>query len=338
MINRIALAGCGNVGTALLEILNDKKKELDEKFGFEFKITMITDLIKGSIIDPDGLDLQKVLNAIHSTNSFEGFAKSKGTFAEMLEQSRATMLAEATPTNMETGEPGLSHIKTALGLGIHVAMTNKGPIAVAMDELTDLAKKHHAKMRYEGVIMSGTPLINMIHTGMAGCTFEKIEGILNGTTNFVLTEMENGLSYNEALEKATDMGYAETDSTMDVNGLDSAVKTSIIARILFDEKIPVESIDREGITEITVEKIENAKERGNKIKLISGIEHTKNGLHAYVSLKEIPFSHSLAGIDGATNAVTITTDNLGEVTLIGPGAGRRETGQALLADLVSMEQ
>lgn len=299
---------------------------------------MITDLIKGSIIDPNGLDLQKVLDAIQSANSFEGFTKSQGTFAEMLKESRATMLAEATPTNLETGEPGLSHIRTALTQGIHVTMTNKGPIAVAMGELVELAKKHGAKMRYEGVIMSGTPLINLIHSGLAGCTIEKMEGILNGTTNVILTEMGNGMSYDEALQKATDLGYAEADPSMDVSGWDSAAKIAIIANIFFDEYIPVDCIDREGITEITADKIRIAKERGCKIKLISGIEYTTSGLHAYVAPKEIPLSHPLAGIDGATNAVTITTDNLGDITLTGPGAGRRETGQALLSDLVAMAQ
>ncbi|MGI6442581.1 MAG: homoserine dehydrogenase [Synergistaceae bacterium] len=336
MLNRIALAGCGNVGTALLEILYDKKDNLYEKFGFKFKVTMITDLVKGTIIDPDGLDLQKVLHAINTYNSFEGFTQFEGSFSEMLDASRATMLAEATPTNLETGEPGLSHIKTALAKGIHVTMTNKGPIAVAMDELQELAKKHNAKMRYEGVIMSGTPLVHMIQSGLAGCTIEKVEGILNGTTNVILTEMEHGSSYDEALKKATELGYAEADPSMDVHGWDSAVKISIIALILFDEKIPVDMIDREGITHITEEKIKQAKERGNKIKLISGIKYTQSGLHAYVAPMEIPLSHPLAGIDGATNAVTLTTDNLGEVTLTGPGAGRKETGQALLADLVAM--
>jgi len=336
-MHNIALAGCGNVGTALLEILHEKQTELKDKYGFDFKVTMITDLMKGTVVDPAGLDLGRILDAIHTSRSFDGLPQTKGSFGELLEKSNATMLAEATPTNLKTGEPGLTHIREALSRGINVTTTNKGPIAVAFDELNTTAKECGAKLRYEGVVMSGTPLLRMLQDGMAGASVKKIEGILNGTTNFILTKMEKGAAYPDALEEATSLGYAEADPSGDVEGWDAAVKVSILAKIIFGKDIPVSEIECQGITAVTQDKVKEAGDAGYSIKLIAGISVLPQGLSLYVMPKEIPFSHPLASIGGATNAVTITTDNLGEVTLIGPGAGRRETGQALLCDLISMK-
>ena len=336
MINNIALAGCGNVGTALLEILHNKRSTLEEKYGFTFQVTMITDLMKGTIADPNGLDLAEVLRHIKEYGSFAKMKNTSGYFGELLDMSRATMLAEATPTNLQTGEPGLTHIKTALARGISVTTTNTGPLAVAFDELTTLGRDCGAKFRYEGVVMSGTPLIQMVRSGMAGCTVQKVAGILNGTTNYMLTRMEEGKSYAEALEEAKGRGYAEADPSGDVDGWDAAVKVSIISDIFFSKHIPVGDIEREGITAVTAERIKKAKESGCIIKLIAGVEQGENGVKAYVRPMEIPCSHPLSAIRGATNAITVTTDNLGDVTLTGPGAGRKETGQALLTDLIAM--
>ena len=338
MINKIALAGCGNVGTALLEILHEKKDELREKYGFEYKVVLVSDLMKGVIMDADGLDLGAALESVRETRTFEKLPRAEGTFEELLERSGATVLAEGTPTNLKTGEPGLTHIRAALSRGISVTTTNKGPIALAFDELTELAKANGAQLSYEGVVMSGTPLIDMMKNGVAGCSVLKLEGILNGTTNFMLTKMGEGMEYGAALAEAQALGYAEADPTGDVEGWDSAVKVSILAKILFGADIPVDRVERTGITEITPAQIEAAKKNGCAIKLVAGIDASGAQLRAYVEPKEIPLSHPLASINGGTNAITVTTDNLGDVTLIGPGAGRRETGQALLGDIIRMSR
>ena len=336
MINKIALAGCGNVGTALLEILHEKRAVLEEKYGFRYEVTLVTDLMKGTVADPGGLNLGELLRCIREDRSFAKLPQTGGTFAELLEISQATMLAEATPTDRTTGEPGLTHLKTALAKGVSVTTTNKGPISLAYEELKELAGKNGAKIRCEGTVMSGTPLIEMVVRGMAGCTVQRVEGILNGTTNFMLTRMEEGKTYAEALKEAQTKGYAEADPSGDVEGWDAAMKVSIMSEIFFGKKLGVSEIERVGITEITPDKIKAAKEAGCKVKLIACIEDGSDGFKAYVAPKEIQFSHPLATINEATNAITITTDNLGDVTLTGPGAGRKETGQALLTDLIAM--
>ena len=327
MINKIALAGCGNVGTALLEILHEKKDELKEKYGFEYKVVLVSDLTKGVVANADGIDLAALLESIAETRTFDKFARADGSFEELLERSGATVLAECTPTNLKTGEPGLSHLRAALSRGISVTTTNKGPIALAFDELTE-----------EGVVMSGTPLIDMMKNGVAGCSVLKLEGILNGTTNFMLTKMGEGMEYGAALAEAQALGYAEADPTGDVEGWDAAVKVSILAKILFGADVPVDKVERTGITKVTPAQIEEAKKNGRAVKLLAGLDASGSRLRAYVEPKEIPMSHPLASINGATNAITVTTDNLGDVTLIGPGAGRKETGQALLGDMIRMSR
>ena len=336
MINKIAIAGCGNVGAALLELLQEKKSELKSKYGFDYIVTFIAGRSKGTVMNPDGLNIENIIEELHANGSFKKFPQAHGSFSELLKKSGATMLAEATPTDLTTGEPGLSHIMSALEMGIDVTTTNKGPIALKFSELALAAKNSGAKLRYEGVIMAGTPVIKGISEGLAGCKIQKAEGILNGTTNFILTKMAGGMTYLSALDEATAMGYAEADPTGDVEGWDAAVKVSIMARIFFDEDMPVSVIDRTGISRITPDDIAAAKKSSCSIKLIAGIKNDGGRLLGYVKPMRIPFSAPLSSINGALNALTVTTDNLGDVTFIGAGAGRKETAQALLADIILM--
>lgn len=337
MLNKIVLVGCGNVGTALLGLLHEKKGLLEKKYGFKYEVTCVTDLMKGTLCAPEGLDLERVLKEIKTNGSLENIGgRPRSDFTALLDESRATLLAEATPTNLQTGEPGLTHIRAALVRGISVTTTNKGPLSIAWDELTETAKATGANLRYEGVVMSGTPVIQLAERGLAGAEITGIEGILNGTTNFILTRMSAGADYAGALEEARRLGYAEADPTGDVDGWDTAAKVSILARVIFGKNLPVSEVERLGIAGITPEKISEAENAGYKIKPVAGIGMVNGVLRGYVTPRELPLNHPLAFVDGALNAVRITTDSLGDITLTGPGAGRRETGQALLADLIAM--
>ena len=338
-MRKIAISGCGNVGTALLELLAQKRAELKEKYNFEFEVTLIVDLMKGTIGDKNGLDLAQVLDAIHKGNSFAKLDKSaEGSFDELLEAYDVDTLCEATPTNVETGEPALSHLRAALTRGIDVSTTVKGPLSLKYDELMNLAKQHGAKLQFEGVVMSGTPFITMLNHGLAGCKILKVEGIINGTTNFILSKMANGSSYDEAFNIARELGYTETDPSGDIDAWDPAVKVVILTKMLYGKDIPIKEVDRTGIANVTLEDMERAKADGCTIKLLAGIENNHGEIKAYVAPKKIPMTHPLAGVNGAINAATVYTDNLGTTTIIGPGAGRRATGQAMLLDLLTMNK
>ena len=334
----IALTGCGTVGKALLELLHEKREMLKNRFHFEYNISLISARSKGILLNPAGLDLDGVLSALHEKNSLSEFPQSSGSFSELLTESKANILVEATPTNLNTAEPALAHITTALNQNIHVVTVNKGPIALNFNALQALAKAHHVQLRYEGTVMSGTPLIELAQHGLAGAAINRIEGILNGTTNYMLTRMENGASYEEALIEAQELGYAETDPSGDVDGWDAAVKVSILAKALFGVDLPIDQVDRTGISGISSEDIQAADKKGERIRLIATIENHGDGIRGSVKPLSLPLTHPLSQVQGVMNAACLTTDTLGPVTLIGAGAGGRETAQALLADILNIAQ
>ena len=186
--------------------------------------------------------------------------------------------------------------------------------------------------------MSGTPLIELAQHGLAGAAINRIEGILNGTTNYMLTRMENGASYEEALIEAQELGYAETDPSGDVDGWDAAVKVSILAKALFGVDLPIDQVDRTGISGISSEDIQAADKKGERIRLIATIENHGDSIRGSVKPLSLPLTHPLSQVQGVMNAACLTTDTLGPVTLIGAGAGGRETAQALLADILNIAQ
>lgn len=332
----IAILGFGNVGQGFLSLLHAKKELLAQKYGFRFKVVAISDPLKGNLYNGRGLSLDRVITLVKEKGSLEDYEDAEKGWDSLktIEDSNCNVVAEATPTNLKTGEPGKSHILRALSLGKHVITTNKGPIALYYHELSEAAKKNRAVLRFEGTVLSGTPSINLSLETLAGSEIREIRGIVNGTTNFILTEMAGGKSYDEALKEAQRLGYAETDPTADVEGWDAVAKVMILGNVVMGGKLRVGDIKREGITKIDVQDIERAKSEGKVIKLIARV--TKEGpvVRGRVSPEEIGADDFLSQVKGAINALTFTTDTLGEITIIGPGAGRRETGFSLLNDLI----
>jgi len=336
---KIGIVGFGNVGQGLAHILNRKKEALQQRYDFEFLVTFIADPVRGSLFNEDGLDLDAVLKEMAQKGSLKDRPEftAEGTL-QLIERAKANIVAEATITNLESGEPGLSHMRKALSVGSHVVTSNKGPIALALEELESVAKENGVCLRYEGVVLSGTPCINMVLECMSGCDVKSVAGIVNGTTNYILSKMEDGYDYLEALMEAQKMGYAESDPTSDVEGWDSAVKATIMAKLFFGANIKVTDIARQGITKVTKEEVIKAKKEGERIKLVAEVRKEGSEILASVSPKSIPVSHALGNVMGPTNALTVATDHLGEVTVIGPGAGRIETGQALLSDILAIHR
>jgi homoserine dehydrogenase len=190
----------------------------------------------------------------------------------------------------------------------------------------------------EGTVCSGTPILNLADGPLAGCEITAIRGILNGTTNYMLTEMEKGMDYNDVLKKAQDLGYAEADPTGDVEGHDARGKVTILANVVMGASLNVPDVACKGITGITPGDIEKAKQQNARWKLIGSVEKKNGKVHASVAPQMVPLTHPLAGVMGATNALTFTTDLLGDVTMVGPGAGRIETGYSILTDLLKIHR
>lgn len=335
MKHKIALVGFGTVGQGLVDILKSRRKYLLEKFGFEFDVVAIADLLWGTAYNPAGLDLEGLLDAARSKSKFSRDLKDWDSLT-MIRECNATVVCELSYTNLETGEPAISHCRAAFKSKKHVVTSNKGPAALAYRELKQLADQNGVEFLIEGTVMSGTPVINLAAGPLAGCQLSKARGILNGTTNYILTQMEMGMDYHEALKKAQELGYAEADPTGDVEGYDARGKVAILANVVMEATLSLSEIPCRGITGITPEDIEKAAKNDSRWKLIGSIETKDGKVVASVSPQTIPLTHPLAGVMGATNAITFSTDLLGDVTVVGPGAGKIETGYSILTDLLKL--
>jgi homoserine dehydrogenase len=335
---RLLFLGFGTVGQGLAELLLEKKNQLSEVYGLDFSVVGISDMLKGSVADPNGIDLGAALDLVRSEGNLSGLPGEgfDGDALEMIRSVEADVVLEATYTDIKTGEPATSHMREALSRGLHVVTSNKGPLALKYQELAQLAREKGVRFLFEGTVMSGTPVLNLLRETLAGSEIQEIKGILNGTTNYILTRMEDGMSYTDALQKAQELGYAEAVPDADVLGWDALAKVTILAKVVFDAKGNPFDFPCEGITNISAADIVDAKERGKRFKLIGKVWREGNLVKASVAPEEIDLSHPLAGVLGATNAVTVTTDALGDVTVVGPGAGRKETGFSLLVDLIKI--
>jgi len=339
MEQKLAFAGFGVVGRGLCEILTEKEEMLRECYGLEWKVVAISDFKLGSIADENGIDMSKLLETVNSGGRIDDMKTPINGWdvLTMIEKAGADTLIEVTYTDVKTGEPAMTHVKSALNKGMHVVSTNKGPVIKAIKELRNIASSNGVTYGVEGVVLSGTPVLNLANYTLAGTTITEFRGILNGTTNYILTKMEVGMGYEEALGKAQELGYAEADPTGDVEGWDALGKVVILTNMVLGAELKWEDVQREGITKITPEDIEAAKKEGMKWKLIGSAKLLPGGdVEAFVKPIKLPASDPLSGISGATNALTFVTDELGPVTIIGPGAGKRETGFSLLIELLNI--
>ncbi|MFL7837687.1 MAG: homoserine dehydrogenase [Candidatus Promineifilaceae bacterium] len=337
---RLALIGFGNVGQGFAEILVERGSELAQRYGLQLQIVAVSDLFKGSVYNPQGLDPADLLTAVRADGNLDKVqAPQRGWNAlETIRSSNADVIIELSYTDLETGQPALDHIRTALQSGKHVITSNKGPVALHYQELKTLADQKGLQIGIEGTVMSGTPALRLGNDLLAGAGIQRIQGILNGTTNYILTRMEAGASYTEALADAQALGYAEADPTGDVEGFDAAGKAVILANLLLDAGLKMVDVQRTGISKLTPQDIIEAAAAGERWKLIALVEQTNEGVRASVQPLRLPLSHPLASVSGATNAITYSTDLLGDVTLFGPGAGRAETGYAIVGDLLAIHK
>jgi homoserine dehydrogenase len=332
---RLIEVGFGTVGQGLAELLLEKREMLVDTYGLEVQVVGISDSLKGSLRNPGGVDLGRALEATKAGGKISDSGDAfDGDALKMIETTDADMLFEATYTDIETGEPATSHLRTAIGRGMHVTTSNKGPLALHFHELKDLARDRGVKFLFEGTVMSGTPVLNLVRETLAGSHLSEIRGILNGTTNFILTRMEEGLDYDTALKQAQELGYAEAVPDADVLGRDALAKVTILANAVFGARCRPADFPCQGITGITAEAVAGAVARGRRFKLIGKVWRDGNAVRGEVGPEEVPLTHPLAGVTGATNALTFSTDTLGDVTIVGPGAGRRETGFSALIDII----
>lgn len=298
-------------------------------------ITGVADPRFGAVASPSGLDPGALLAAAAETSSFEAIDGYGGTadVIETMDRADADVLVELTYTDLETGEPATTHMRHALGKGMSVSTTNKGPIALHLDELEQLAREHNAYLGYEGTVMSGTPALLVARETISRAGFRSATGILNGTTNYLITRMEEGAGFGEALIEAQNLGYAEADPSGDVGGRDVAAKLAILSRVLLGRTIPPGDVVTTALDELSAHDVRAAFESGKRWRYVGVLEETGGRWHASVAPRRLESPHPLASVVGAANALMFETDLLGEITIVGPGAGRTETAFSVVSDL-----
>lgn len=334
---RIALLGYGNVGRAVARLLESRRNHL-EGIGLYPKLVAVADS-RGVAINPGGLDYSKLEEAKRSRGSV-GFYPDYGRIGVKAVEIISDRLVdvdvviEVTPTNIADGEPGLTHIREALKSGLHVVTANKGPLALAMPSLLELARHTGRGLMFSGTVGGGTPFIRFAEKCLAGDRILGLEGILNGTCNYILSSMENGLSFEQALREAQRLGYAEADPSMDVDGWDTACKIVILAVHIMGARITLKDVEVKGIRGVTKEDLTEACKRGSTVKLLGSVD-AKRG-RAWVAPVEIPRNSPLA-VSGNLNALTFHVEDLGSITMIGKGAGGIETAHNILKDLIELK-
>lgn len=337
---RLSILGLGVVGQGLAELLHTKRDLLRRDFDVNISLVGVANSRHGFIYRAEGLDIPTLLDLATRRLPLTQHPDVQHWESPLqgLVASGSDVLAEATGTNLRDAEPGISHIRTALSEGMHVVTANKGPAALAAAELFSLARQHGVQLRMESTVMAGTPVLSTLREGMAGVRVQEVRGILNGTTNYILSAMAQGRDYAEVLAEAQAQGYAEADPTADVEGYDVVAKTLILAALVFGHALKPEQVYRKGITAVTREQIQQAQQAGKRIKLVASLTRGGDGEPpiARVEPVSLPLTDALAHLDGTMNAITFYTDLLSAVTISGPGAGRLETGQGLLADLIAI--
>jgi homoserine dehydrogenase len=336
MILRVAIIGFGNVGQEFARLLLSKRDWLLKKKGLDVEVLAIATRSRGSLISKNAIDLGNVLERLKDGGTLTDFGPE--TTKEMpigiIQKCDADLMIELTTLNIENGKPAIEHIKAAIDCGMDVITANKGPIAFAYHELRDMARSRGVHLRFEGTVMDGTPIFNLVEKTLPGCEILGLEGILNSTSNFVLDQMSGGRSMKEAVAEAQRKGIAEADPSLDIDGWDAAAKITALANVLMGADTTPRAVDRKGVGEITIADVEVASAQGKKIKLIASAGREDGKVKLKVEPLRIGSEHPFWSVDGTSSALTLKTDLMGDLTIFERDPGITQTAYAVFSDLL----
>lgn len=332
---RFLLLGFGNVGRRLVEILRDRDAHPGLADLGGISIVGITTGSRGSAADPDGLDPRRILEEIGSRGRFGGTLSS----AEALRELDYDVAVEMTPLDIPgRGAAAIAHVRAALERGRDVISCNKGPLAWAWRPLRDLARERERAFLYETTVMDGVPVFNLVQRCLRGNTLLRIEGILNSTTNYVLGEMERGMSLESAVAGAQRLGVAEADPANDLEGWDAAVKVSALANVLLDADLPPEKVERESLLTVTPGRLREAAARGARLKVVCEAFPEGGRVVGRVKIREIPLSDPFALVSGTSSILRLTTDIAGKIVITEEDPDLSTTAYGVISDLFRLRE
>jgi homoserine dehydrogenase len=333
---KLAILGFGNVGQAFAKLLINKKNEIIGNHSCNVQVVAISTNSKGSLVNENGINLEKAILDIEKLNKFDEDSEDFSEFnsMEIANKVNYDILIELTPLQIFTGQPATDHIKTALSRKKHAISANKGPIAWSYESLRDLAIKNEVLFYYETTVMDGTPIFNLVDETLKYCKVTEVNGILNSTTNFVLEELSKGKDYDDVINEGKVRGFVETDPSMDIEGWDAAAKTAALLNVLMRANITPKDVERKGIEDITYEKIKEAENRGNVIKLLCNGKIENGKVKAKVYPEEINKGSLLSSITGTSSVVSITTDLMGTISIVEHEPEIEQTAYGVFSDLI----
>lgn len=335
---RIALLGFGNVGRALAQLLERKRGVLERDFGLTFAVTGIATRSHGLAIDPAGIDLPAALDHV-TTGQGLGPLHRGAAIADMREfitTCPADLVMEATWLNPRDGQPATDYVRTALQAGRHVVTANKGPVAFAYRELMALARQQDRGFFFESTVMDGAPVLGIGREGLLAATIHRIRGILNSTTNYVLTCLEQGIAYDEAVRQAQQIGVAEADPSTDLDGWDATVKIVVLANVLLGADLRPADVDRTGIAGVTVGDAQAALAAGERIKLVCEAVRDGETIRARVRPERLPLTDPLSQVSRTSSAVTFEMDTLHQLTIVEGDTDPTTTAYGMLVDMLNI--
>jgi homoserine dehydrogenase len=337
---RLALIGFGNVGQAFVRLLERKKDLLLKEHELSFSITGIATGRHGMAIDPQGINIEHALELMSKGSDLGVISKqaSNTNAYEFIRTSGADVLFENTPVNYSDGQPAVDYLRTALEAGMHAITANKGPVVHAYQELTRLAEKVGRKFFFESAVMDGAPIFSLFRESLPAADLRGFNGILNSTTNLILSRMESGESFEQAVAYAQSIGIAETDSSGDIDGWDAAVKVAALVTVLMDIPLKPAQVIRTGIRNLTLEDIYQATGQGKRWKLVCSARREGRTVHAQVKPELVSPESPLFGVNGTSSIITFETDVLPQLSIVEGNPGPETTAYGLLADLINAVQ
>lgn len=338
---KLAFIGFGNVARALARLLIRKQVILEQGYNITFSVTGIATGKHGFAVNPNGLNLEQALALVESKQSlFPLSSVDAQDSLAVIRLSQADFMFENSPVNYETGQPAIEHVRAALNAGMHVSTANKGTVVHGYRELTALAKSKGKVFRHESTVLGGTPLFSTFREAFPAAELLSFKGIINATTNIILSRMEDGETFNEAVKYCQSIGIAETDPSGDVDGWDASIKVAALATVLMDCPLKPQQVDRKGIREITPEMVKQAKADGKRWKLVASAARDGESVKARVAPELVEASSPLYGMMGSSTGLTFRTDVLPDYSVTvserpGLKGGPDETAYGLFADFIN---
>jgi homoserine dehydrogenase len=334
---KILLIGFGNVGKALARLLEVKQPVLSGQFGFSTRIVGIATGSHGMVFDTSGLDWKKAIELVESGQSLTSLTSqpAPASVFDLISRSGADVLFENSPVNHHTGQPAADHLEAALKAGMHAITANKGPVVHAYEKLTQLAAQMKRRFLFESAVMDGAPIFSLFRGPLPAVELRGFSGILNSCTNLLIEMMEQGKTFDEAVEYGRSIGITETDPSADIDGWDAAIKVAALSTVLMGIPLTPDQVQREGIRGLTREGITSALSQGERWKLVCSARREGGKFKAQVAPERVKSNSPLYSVNGTSSFVQFEMDTLPGLGILETNPGPETTAYGLLADLIN---